>query len=72
MTVTIDLPDDAFARLRFGTARRRVSIDTVIAELAGQVPAGTDPLRRLSYAETLDAEPELAERAAEILEGISR
>ncbi len=35
MTVTIDLPEDALARLRAEATRRGVGIETVIAELAG-------------------------------------
>lgn len=39
MTVTIDLPEDALARLRDEAKRRGVSIDLVIAELAEALPA---------------------------------
>jgi hypothetical protein len=39
MTVTIDLPEDALARLRAEAKRRGVSIDLVIAELAEALPA---------------------------------
>jgi ABC-type branched-subunit amino acid transport system ATPase component len=72
MTVSIDLPDDALARLRAEAIRRGVSIDTVIAELADQLPADTGPRRRLSFAGTLAAEPELAERSEDILDEIAR
>lgn len=34
MTVTVDLPEDALARLQAEARRRGVSIDKVIAELA--------------------------------------
>jgi hypothetical protein len=39
MTVTIDLPEDALARLQGEAKRRGVSIDLVIAELAEALPA---------------------------------
>jgi hypothetical protein len=39
MTVTVDLPEDALARLRAEAKRRGVSIDDVIAELAEALPA---------------------------------
>lgn len=39
MTVTIDLPEDALARLRAEAKRRGVSIDLLIAELSGALPA---------------------------------
>jgi hypothetical protein len=39
MTVTVDLPEDALARLRAEATRRGVSIDLVIAELAAALPA---------------------------------
>ena len=38
MTVTIDLPEDALARLKAEAKRRGVSIDLVIAELAEALP----------------------------------
>jgi len=40
MSVTIELPDDALGRLHAEAARRGLSIDAVIAELAGQLPVG--------------------------------
>ncbi len=42
MTVTVDLPEDAFARLHAEAKRRGVSIDLVIAELTSVLPP--DPL----------------------------
>ena len=39
MTVTVDLPEDALARLEAEAKRRGVSIDLVIAELAEALPA---------------------------------
>lgn len=39
MTVSIDLPEEALARLHAEASRRGVSIDEVIAELADQLPA---------------------------------
>jgi len=41
MSVTVELPDEALARLRAEATRRGVSIDTVIAEFAAQLPSGT-------------------------------
>ena len=50
MTVTVDLPEDALARLRAEAKRRGVSIDVVIAELAEALPAETSPAKgRLSF-----------------------
>ena len=43
MSVTVELPEDALARLQTDAARRGVTIDVVIAELATQLPA-EDPL----------------------------
>jgi hypothetical protein len=43
MPVTVELPEDTLARLRAEAARRGVSIDVVIAELAAHLPA-EDPL----------------------------
>lgn len=39
MTVTVDLPEDALARLHAEANRRGVSIDVVIAELTTVLPA---------------------------------
>lgn len=50
--MTIDLPAPALARLRAEAARRGLSIDEVIAELAGQLPAETSAAtgkRRLAF-----------------------
>lgn len=51
MSVTVELPDEAWARLQAEAARRGISIDAVIAELAAQLPgeASTGPKRRLSF-----------------------
>jgi hypothetical protein len=46
MTVSVDLPEDALARLQAEAARRGVSIDSVIAELATALPAETHPTER--------------------------
>ena len=43
MTLTVDLPEDAVARLQAEAKRRGVSIDVLIAELAEALPAGTPP-----------------------------
>lgn len=43
MTVTVDLPEDALARLQAEAKRRGVSIDQLIAELAEALPAETPP-----------------------------
>jgi hypothetical protein len=45
MTVTVDLPEDALARLRAEAKRRGVSIDLVIAELTTVLPADLLPGR---------------------------
>jgi len=46
MTVRVDLPEDALARLRAEAERRGVSIDLVIAELAEALPAEAPPQKR--------------------------
>jgi hypothetical protein len=38
MLVTVELPEDAMARLRAEAVRRDVSIDVVIADLATELP----------------------------------
>jgi hypothetical protein len=43
MTVTLDLPADAQARLETEASRRGITLDQLIAELAAQLPA-EDPL----------------------------
>jgi hypothetical protein len=43
MTVTVDLPEDALARLRAEAQRRGVSIDVVIAELTAALPPESSP-----------------------------
>ena len=49
--MTIDLPDDALARLRAEAERRGVSIDVIVAELADQLPAqpSANPSGSLSF-----------------------
>jgi hypothetical protein len=49
MTVTVDLPEDALARLQAEAKRRGVSIDVVIAELTETLPTDTSPPRTLSF-----------------------
>jgi hypothetical protein len=49
MTVTIDLPEDALARLHAEARRRGVSIDVVIAELAQALPTDAATPRTLSF-----------------------
>ena len=46
MLVTVELPEDAMARLRAEAVRRGVSIDVVIADLATELPI--DVSRRTS------------------------
>lgn len=46
MTVTVDLPEDALARLHAEARRRGVSIDLVIAELTTTLPADHIPRKR--------------------------
>ncbi|WP_334144563.1 ribbon-helix-helix protein, CopG family [Rhabdothermincola sp.] len=45
MSLTVQLPDEALRRLQAEAARRGVSVDEVIAELAGQLP-GVEPVRK--------------------------
>ena len=49
MTVKIDLPDDALARLEAEAKRRGVSIDSVIAELAEALPAQSSGPQTFSF-----------------------
>jgi hypothetical protein len=49
MTVTIDLPEDALARLRAEAKRRGVSIDVVVAELAQALPTDVSIPKTLSF-----------------------
>ena len=46
MSVTVDLPAEALARLEAEAARRGVGIDVVIAEFADTLPAAERPQRR--------------------------
>ncbi|MBI2683844.1 MAG: hypothetical protein HYX33_00385 [Actinobacteria bacterium] len=46
MTVNVDLPAEALRRLEVEAARRGVSIDVVIAELADTLPAESKTGRR--------------------------
>lgn len=52
MSVTVEIPAEALARLEAEAARRGVSIDVVIAELADTLPEGgaVAPRRRLAFA----------------------
>lgn len=38
MTVTLDLPDEVVARLRAEAARRGVTLDVLVGELASRLP----------------------------------
>jgi hypothetical protein len=51
VSVSIDLPDDALARLRAEATRRRISVDEVITELAGRLPLEqpASPRRSLAF-----------------------
>ncbi|HUP24345.1 MAG TPA: hypothetical protein VNB06_15545 [Thermoanaerobaculia bacterium] len=49
MTVTIDLPEDALARLQAEAKRRGVSIDVVVAELARALPTDASAPKLLSF-----------------------
>jgi len=44
MSLTVELPDEALRRLEAEAARRGVSVDELITELAGQLP-GEEPPR---------------------------
>ena len=50
MTLTIELSEDTLARLRAEAARRGVSVDGLIAELAATLPPNTGrEQRKLSF-----------------------
>lgn len=78
VSLTVHLPAELATRLAAEAARRGLEVDQVAAELLDhQLP--THPKedrrptrRRLSFAATLTAEPELAERAEEILAELTR
>jgi hypothetical protein len=75
MTLSIDLPEQTLARLQAEAIRRGVSIDDVITELADQLPTDTATVtrrRHLSFAGTLQAEEDFAERSEAILAEIIR
>lgn len=46
MSVTVDLPAEALRRLEAEAARRQISIDDVIAELAANLPVESATTRR--------------------------
>ena len=39
MSITLDLPDDALARLRAEAARRNLTLEALIAQLADLLPS---------------------------------
>ncbi len=43
MTVTLELSDEALARLNAEAARRGVTLDELVAELAERLPAESEP-----------------------------
>ena len=49
MTVTIDLPEDALARLQAEARRRGISIGVVVAELSQALPTGATAPKKLSF-----------------------
>lgn len=69
MTLSIDLPDEALARLRAEAVRRGASIDEVIAELAGQLPAqpAEGGRRRLAFAGAGAAARDITHRIDDLL-----
>jgi len=57
MSVTVDLPEDALRRIEAEAARRGVTIDDIIAELAARLP-DEDPLEAFNgCGASGDAEP---------------
>jgi len=72
MRLYVELPEDALARLRTEAARRCVTIDVVVAELAAHLPA-EDPLEAFigcgasGRTEPFDVHHERAELAAKSL-----
>ena len=42
MSITLDLPPDAQARLAAEASRRGVSVDAIVTELAGQLPISAE------------------------------
>lgn len=76
--MTVHLPDELAARLAAEASRRGQDLDQVAADLLDhQLPTqpldGQPPERRqLSFAATLSAEPELAQRAEDLLDELTR
>ncbi len=79
MTLTFDLPAETQARLEAEAARRGITIDQLIAEVADSFPAEKTPQHRLSFVgigasgrtEPLDIHQERADLATKKLaEGI--
>ena len=73
MALTVELPEEALARLRAEAARRGISVDDVIADLIGRLPPPAVSRRhRLSFVgigesgrtEPTDVKRERAELAA--------
>jgi len=69
MTLSIELPDGALARLQTEATFRGLSVAEVVTELAHRLPTRT-VRRRLSFAGTVSAEADFAERSEEILDMI--
>jgi len=44
MTVTVDLPDDVLRRLKAEADRRGVTLDGLLADVAGRFPAEAEPI----------------------------
>lgn len=75
MTLSIELPEQALARLRAEATRRGVSVDDVVNDFAQTLPdaaSGGESRRRLSFAGTLVAEADFAERSEQILDEVIR
>ena len=49
MTVTLDLPAEAQARLQAEATRRGVTLDQLIADIADSFPADTPPRRKRAF-----------------------
>lgn len=70
MSVTVELPAPLLARLRAEAARRGLSIDEVIADLAGQLPAENGAVsrdRRLAFVAAGASEHGITPRIDELL-----
>ncbi len=68
VTVTLDLPAEAEARLQAEANRRGITLDQLVAELANQLPAESDtPRRKLAFVGMGSSQAGITQRIDELL-----